>query len=393
MKSKSSSCSILKYTAIFFLIGLMSLSNAYAARIKDIASIGGVRDNQLSGYGLIVGLSGTGDTISNGFTSQTLANLLTRQGLSMKDKTLKAKNVAAVMVTAKLPPFAKKGMRIDAAVASLGDSTSLLGGTLLMTPLRGADNKIYAVVQGPVTIGGFSAGGGGTGITKNITTAGRIINGALIEKELHYDFAQKREFTINLDRPDFTTCRGLAATLSRKIPDVNARIIDSNTVAVSMKESYKGSIVSLVSDIENIDIPVDSVAMVVMNEKTGTVVMGSRVRISTVAVAHGNLSIRIKETQNVSQPLPFAPSPLSGSVPTEIEGGTTIAPGGQTVVTTDQSVGVTEEKRKLMIVPQGISIQEVVNALNAIGVSPRDLITILQTIKAAGALQADLRIL
>ncbi len=392
MKSKSSSRDIFKYAAIFVLIGLMSLSNAYAARIKDIASIGGVRDNQLSGYGLIVGLNGTGDSITNGFTNQTLANLLSSQGLSMKDKTLKAKNVAAVMVTAKLPPFAKTGMRIDAMVSSLGDCTSLLGGTLLMTPLRGADNKIYAVVQGPVTIGGFSAGGSGTGITKNITTAGRVINGAFIERELHYDFAQKREFTINLNRPDFTTCRGLEVILSGKIPDVNAKIIDSNTVAVSLKDSYKGSIVTLVSDIENLDIPVDSVATVVMNEKTGTVVMGSKVRISTVAIAHGNLSIRIKETQNVSQPLPFAPSP-SSSAPTEIEGGTTIAPGGQTVVTTDKSVGVIEEKRKLMIVPQGISIQEVVNALNAIGVSPRDLITILQTIKAAGALQADLMIL
>lgn len=384
---------IIKQAVVVVIIVLLAASPLSAARIKDIADIGGVRDNQLIGYGLVVGLNGTGDSVKNGFTSETLANLLSRQGLSMKDKTLKSDNVAAVMITAQLPPFAKVGTRIDVMVSSVGDSSSLQGGTLLMTPLRGADSNIYAVAQGAVTIGGFSAGGGGTGITKNHATVGRISNGALIEREVHYEFTHKRAFTINLHRPDFTTCNSLAAILKERIPYVDAKLIDSNTVAVSMKESYSGDIVALVSSIENLDIPVDSVAMVVLNEKTGTVVMGDKVRISTIAIAHGNLSIQIKETQQVSQPLPFAPSAPAGSGPTQINGGAAMAPGGQTVVTTDTSVDVMEEKKQLMVVPQGVTIQEVVNALNAVGVSPRDLIAILQTIKAAGALQADLIIL
>lgn len=374
-------------------IVLLTASSVWPARIKDIASIGGVRDNQLIGYGLVVGLSGTGDSLKNGFTSETLANLLSSQGLSAKDKKLKSDNVAAVMVTAQLPPFAKVGTRIDVMVSSIGDSTSLLGGTLLMTPLRGADHRIYAVAQGAVITGGFSVGSGGTGIAKNHTTVGRISNGALIERELEYVFKEQRTFTITLDHSDFTTCKGLAAILTERIPYVDATLVDAGTVSVSMKESYTGDIVSLISTIENLDIPVDSVATVVLNEKTGTVVMGDKVRISTVAIAHGNLSIQVKETQQVSQPLPFAPSPPAGSGPVETGSGAAMAPGGQTVVTTDASVDVTEDKKKLMVVPQGVTIQEVVNALNAVGVSPRDLITILQTIKAAGALQADLIIM
>lgn len=383
---------IIKQIVVAVIIVVLASSQVLAARIKDIASIGGVRDNQLIGYGLVVGLNGTGDSVKNGFTSETLANLLSRQGLSMKDKTLKSDNVAAVMVTAELPPFAKVGTQIDVVVSSVGDSSSLMGGTLLMTPLRGADSRIYAVAQGSVTIGGFSAGGGGTGVTKNHATVGRIPNGALIERELQYAFKENRAFTINLHRPDFTTCNNLAAIIKERIPHVDAKFVDSNTVAVTMKESYSGDIVPLVSSIENLDVSVDSVAAVVLNEKTGTVVMGDKVRISTVAIAHGNLSIQIKETQRVSQPLPFAPSAPAGSVPNRIQGGA-MAPGGQTVVTTDKSVDVIEEKRKLMVVPQGVTIQEVVNALNAVGVSPRDLIAIMQTIKAAGALQADLIIL
>lgn len=383
----------IRQAVIGAVIVLLTASPLWSARIKDIASIGGVRDNQLIGYGLIVGLSGTGDSLKNGFTSETLANLLSSQGLSMKDKTLKSDNIAAVMVTAHLPPFAKVGTRIDVMVSSIGDSSSLLGGTLLMTPLRGADNNIYAVAQGAVTIGGFSAGSGGTGVAKNHATVGRIANGALIERELEYAFKEQRKFTITLNHSDFTTCNGLAAMLTNRIPHVDASLVDAGTVSVSMKESYTGDIVSLISMIENLDIPVDSVATVVLNEKTGTVVMGDKVRISTVAIAHGNLSIQIKETQQVSQPLPFAPSAPSGSGPVQTRGGAAMAPGGQTVVTTDAAVDVTEDKKKLMVVPQGVTIQEVVNALNAVGVSPRDLITILQTIKAAGALQADLVIM
>jgi flagellar P-ring protein precursor FlgI len=384
---------IFKSIFIFITVAAVVASSAHAARLKDIASIGGVRDNQLIGYGLVVGLDGTGDSIKNGFTDQTLANMLSNQGLSMKDKTLKSDNVAAVMVTAKLPPFAKIGSRIDIMISSIGDADSLLGGTLLMTPLRGADNKIYAVAQGPITVGGFSAGGTGGGVSKNHPTVGRITNGAFVERELWYGFDKKRKLTVNLRHPDFTTCERVAKSIRSRVHDVEAKLIDSSSIEILIKDSFNGSIVSLVSVIENLDAAVDSAAVVVLNEKTGTVVMGNRVRISTVAVAHGNLSIQITETQNVSQPLPFAPAAPAGGTPVDAGGGTTMAPGGQTVVTTDTSVNVSEEKKKLVLVPEGVTIQEVVSALNAIGVSSRDLIVILQTIKAAGALQADLVII
>lgn len=386
---------LFKYIIISFMVGLVAVSYAYGARIKDITSIGGVRDNQLYGYGLVVGLDGTGDSVKNGFTDQTLANMLTRQGLAMKNKTLslKADNVAAVMVTAKLPPFAKIGTRIDVMVSSIGDADSLLGGTLPMTPLVGADGKVYVSAQGPLVIGGFSAGGSSAKTTKNHTTVGRIPNGASVERELKYCFDKKREFTLNLHNPDFTTCERMAKVIRSQVSDIKAEFIDSGSITVHLKDSFNKNIVDLISIIENLDVPVDSAAVVVMNEKTGTIVMGENVRISTVAVAHGNLSIYIREDQQVSQPLPFAPAPPIGSSPAKVGSGVTMAPGGQTVVTTETTVGVSEDKKKLLVVPSGVTIQEVVNALNAIGVSSRDLIDILQTIKAAGVLQAELKII
>lgn len=373
---------------------LVTISVADAARIKDIAGIGGVRDNQLMGYGLVVGLAGTGDNIKNGFTSNTLANLLIRQGISMKDKSLVSSNIASVIVTAKLPPFAKLGSKIDVQVSSIGDAKSLQGGTLLMTPLRGADSEVYAVAQGAITLGGFAASGAaGGGVTKNHTTVGIISNGASIEKELKYEFEKNRVLSINLFQADFTTSTRLANVINNYVKDVDVQLIDSNTVTVSVKDSFRGNLVKLVSVIENLDVPVDSVAVVIINEKTGTVVMGEKVRISTVAVSHGNLSIEIKEEKKVSQPLPFAPQAFAGGFAQEMKGGVVVAPGGQTVVTPESKVSVTEEKKHLLLVPTGITIQEVIKALNALGVSPRDLITILQTIKAAGALQADLKVI
>jgi flagellar P-ring protein FlgI len=370
---------------------------SYGARVKDIAGISGVRDNQLIGYGLVVGLAGTGDDVKNGFTKESLANLLSRQGLAMKDKTLKANNTAAVMVTATLPPFIKVGSQIDVFVSSIGDSKSLYGGTLPMVPLRGADGEIYAVAQGAITLGGFTAGGGGGGgNVKNHPSAGRIANGALVERQLKYDFEKSRILTINLFNPDFTTSSRLAASINSVMTAVTAKEVDSSSVSIKLPEDGRVNIFEVIAQIENLDVPVDSKALVVMNEKTGTVVMGENVRISTVAIAHGNLSIQIKEDTRVSQPLPFAPTPLlPGSVPkTDREGGGVIvAPGGQTVVTTDKTTTVNEEKKQLMVVPKGVTIQDVVKALNAVGVTPRDLITIMQTIKAAGALQADLRII
>jgi flagellar P-ring protein FlgI len=389
-----------KYKIILILfIGILfcATSLSFAARIKDIAAIGGVRDNQLIGYGIVVGLAGTGDDLTkNLFTGESLANIMSRQGLSMKDKaaTLKADNVAAVMVTAALPPFAKIGTKIDVTVSSLGSAKSLLGGTLLLTPLRGVNGEVYAVAQGAITLGGFSAGGAGGGISKNHTTAGSISNGAFVEKELKYEFDRQRSLMINLQRPDFTTASRMAATINKAMDFVEAKQIDSFSISVRARDVFEGSLAELVYFIESLDVPIDAAAVVVLNEKTGTVVMGDNVRISTVAVAHGNLSIQIKEDARVSQPLPFAPAPPAGSTaPIPGPGGTSVAPGGQTVIIPQTTVEVKEEKKFLMMMPQGVTIYDVVRALNSLGVSPRDLITILQAIKAAGALQADLRII
>jgi len=387
---------IIAYVVISFVIGFIVVSHAHAARIKDVSSIGGVRDNQLLGYGLVVGLAGTGDDVDNGFTKETLANMLSRQGLGMKEaarKDMDSDNVASVMLTAGFPPFAKVGSKIDVMVSSIGDADSLRGGTLLMTPLKGADGRVYAVAQGAVSIGGFAAGGGGAKVSKNHPTVGRITNGAFIERELEYDFENRKSLSINLYRPDFTTATGVAAAINGVIAGVEAKLVDSSTVTVNIKESFKGSIVKLLSIVENINVAVDSPAVVVIDEKTGTIVMGENVRISTVAVAHGNLFIQIKEEKKVSQPSPFAPAPPAGSVPVDAGAGAVIAPGGQTVVTTETAIDVEEEKNRLVVVPKGVTIQEVVRALNAIGVTPGDLITILQTIKSAGALQADLKVI
>jgi len=394
MKTKAKIISI--GVAVIFVTSLIAVSSLYAARIKDIASIGGIRDNQLVGYGLVVGLAGTGDDIENGFTKETLANMLSRQGLGMKESArddLDSDNVASVMVSADLPPFAKVGSKIDVAVSSIGNADSLRGGILLMTPLRGADGAVYAVAQGPVSVGGFSAGGSGASVSKNHPTSGRITNGASVERELKYDFEERRVISINLYRPDFTTATGVATAIPAIVAGEKAKIMDASTVTVNLEESFRGNALQLVSIIENVNIEVDSPAMVVIDEKTGTIVMGENVRISTVAVAHGNLYIQIKETKDVSQPAPFAPAPPAGSTAVDAGGGTVVAPGGQTVVTTDTTVGVEEERNRLVVVPRGVTIQDVVRALNAIGVTPGDLITILQTIKSAGALQADLKLI
>ena len=379
--------------AILTILGGTFPAPAQAARIKDIASIGGVRENQLIGYSIVVGLAGTGDDLKNGFTGESLANMLSRQGLTMKDKVAKADNVAAVMVTASLHPFAKIGSKIDVIVSSIGDAKSLQGGTLLMTPLRGADGQVYAIAQGPIVLGGFSAGGQAGSVTKNHPSVGRVSNGALVERELRNDFASKKSLVINLYRDDFTTAKKLETVINSAVKEVHAEQIDSCSVNVRIASDLGGGIMELISRIENLDLPVDAPAVVVMNEKTGTVVMGENVRISTIAVAHGNLTIQIKETASVSQPMPFAPQPPAGVPPLRTRGGNVVAPGGQTVVTTDTNVGATEDKSQLVIVQQGVTIQDLVKALNAIGVTPRDLITIMQAIKEAGALQAGLRVM
>ena len=376
---------------------LMSLSaEASAVRIKDMASIKGIRSNQLIGYGLVVGLDGTGDKAGTGFTVQSLVNMVERMGIHVDKSAVSVKNVAAVVLTANIPPFAKIGNKIDVVISSIGDAKSLLGGTLLLTPLRGVDRKVYALAQGPISVGGFSAGGAaGGGVTKNHPTVGRIARGATIEREISVSMQNRQELIITLNNPDFTTAVRVRNAINNKLGQAFATSTDSGTITLEIPEDFQNRVVQLLATIESLEVAPDNIAKVVLNEKTGTVVIGEKVRISTVAVAHGNLSIQITERASVSQPSPFAPTPPAGAgaAQYDLDEGPVVAPGGQTVVAPETDVTVEEEKNKLLLVPSGSTIGELVRALNAIGVSPRDLITIFQSIKAAGALQAELEII
>ena len=380
---------------LFFLL-IITIFLPYpvnGARIKDIAAVKGIRSNQLFGYGLIIGLNGSGDKDGTTFTIQGLVNMLEKMGIRLQASDVKIKNVAAVMVNATLPPFARIGKKIDVIVSSIGDAKSLQGGTLLLTPLKGVDGKIYAIAQGPISVGGYSTGGAaGGGVTKNHPTVARISGGATVEREVPLSLKDKRELTIILNNPDFITATRTAGAINLRLGDGIAKAVDSGTLKINVPENFKGGVVSLLAQLEDIDVSPDSVAKVIVNEKTGTVVIGENVRLSTVAVAHGNLSIEIKETKNVSQPQPF--SPRGGkSGPLQMEGGVIVSPGGSTVVTPETAVAVQEEKNRLLLLPKGETIGKLVRALNAIGVTPRDLITILQAMKAAGALQASLEII
>ena len=367
-----------RFAGILMLITigiLIAVPTVEAARIKEIANIKGVRQNQLVGYGLVVGLDGSGDGTKSLFTVQSLASVLEKMGVTIKPDDIKVKNVAAVMITANLPPFARTGSRIDVLVSSIGDAKNLQGGTLLLTPLKGADGKVYAVAQGPVSTGGFSYGKGtGTGVQKNFPTVGRIVGGALIEREIASDFNQRELLTLALHAPDFTTATRVAQAINAAFGDAMATAPDAGTIKVKVPDLYRGRSVELVALIENLGVTPDTISKVVINERTGTVIMGENVRIDTIAIAHGNLSVQVKTRDNVSQPLPFSR-------------------GGETVVTSDRQVIVEEGSNPLFLVETGVSIGEVVRALNALGVSPRDLIAIFQALKAAGALQADLEII
>jgi flagellar P-ring protein FlgI len=353
---------------------LVTPSWSGAVRIKDLADINGVRENQLVGYGLVVGLDGTGDGKKSLFTVQSMVSMLEKMGVTINPNDIAVANVAAVMVTAALPPFAKSGNRIDVLVSSIGDAKNLQGGTLLMTPLKAANGRIYAVAQGPVSTGGFQATGAGAGVQKNFPTVGRVVGGALVEREIELDLNSRRNLTLSIRDPDFTTAMRMTNAINGLFYDHIAEARDAGTVRIKVPMAYLGNIVGLVSMIEKLDVNPDMGAKVVINERTGTVVMGENVRISTVAIAHGNLSIVIKESPQVSQPLPFSE-------------------GGQTVVTPNSDVTVEEEAKQLVLMQAGASIGDVVGALNALGVSPRDLIAIFQAIKAAGALQAELEVI
>ena len=346
------------------------------ARIKDIAEFEGVRENHLVGYGLVVGLDGTGDDLESAvFTRESLIGMLQRLGVSARSEDLETDNVAAVMVTADLPPFARQGNRIDVTVSALGDSSSLLGGTLLVTPLFGADGEVYAVAQGPVAVAGFSAGGEAEQVSQGVATAGRIPNGAIIERELDFDISRLGSVKVSLRNPDFTTARRLAQAVNASLRAPLARQLDSSTVLVQIPEQYPGGTVALLTEIEQLRVATDQAARVVIDEQSGVIVMGENVRISTVAIAQGNLTIRITETAQVSQPGPFSRS------------GTT-----ETVDRTNIQVDDSGDRR-LALLPAGVSLQELVNGLNALGIGPRDMITILQAIKAAGALQAEIEVM
>jgi flagellar P-ring protein precursor FlgI len=364
-------CIFLVVAAAIFLI-----PDAHAVRIKDITDIKGVRQNHLVGYGLVVGLEGTGDSSDSLFTIQSLASLLEKMGVTVQTEDIEdVENVAAVMVTTNLPAFAGLGNRIDVLVSSIGDAENLQGGTLLFTPLKGADGKVYAVAQGPVSTGGFAvSGNSGDQVQKNFPTVGRVVGGALVEKEIHSDFNQKDSLTLALHEPDFTTASRVAQAINRAFYSQLAQTDNAGSIRVSVPENYLGNTVQFVTMIESLGVTPDMVSKVVVNERTGTVVMGENVRIATVGIAHGNLSIQIDESQDVSQPLPFSR-------------------GGRTVVTPESDIMVQEGKNPIFLVESGVSIGELVKALNALGVSPRDLIAIFQALKAAGALQAELEII
>ncbi len=368
---------ISRFLPIFFVFIAFDIKTLDAqTRIKDIVDFEGVRENMLIGYGLVVGLNGTGDTLSSSiFTRESLVGMLERLGVNARDDSLKTDNVAAVMVTATLPPFAKQGTRIDLSLSAIGDADSLLGGTLLVTPLVGADGEVYAVAQGPVAVGGVSAGGAGAEVSKGVPTNGRIASGAIIEREISFDLQGLDTLRISLRNPDFTTARRIAQAINSFVGGPIAQSRDSATVSLVVPDNYRGKMVALITDIEQLRVTPDIAAKVVIDEQTGIIVMGENVRISTVAIAQGNLTIRITETPQVSQPLPFSE-----------EGETVTVPRTQIEIDED-------EDKRLSVLSNSVTLQELVDGLNALGIGPRDMISILQAIKAAGALQAEIELL
>ncbi len=349
-------------------------AEAANSRIKDLANIEGVRQNQLIGYGLVVGLNGTGDSLNNSpFTRQSLQAMLERLGVNIRGAALRTGNVAAVMVTANLPAFGTQGTRIDVTVSALGDAKSLQGGTLLVTPLLGADGNVYAVAQGSLAIGGFQAEGDAARITRGVPTVGRISNGAIIEREIDFALNRLQQVRLALRNADFTTAKRIASAINDFIGGATAEPLDPSTVQLTVPKQYQGNVVALVTEIEQLQIEPDLPAKIVIDERSGVIVMGRDVRVSTVAVAQGNLTVSISETPQVSQPAPMS--------------------RGRTVTVPRTQVGVQEDGKGLALVRESVSLQQLVDGLNALGIGPRDLIAILQAIKAAGAIQADIEVM
>jgi flagellar P-ring protein FlgI len=371
------SASVFRVACAAMLALAMALPAAPAAatsRIKDLANIEGVRQNQLVGYGLVVGLNGTGDTLNNiPFTKQSLQAMLERMGVNIRGATIRTGNVAAVMVTGNLPAFGTQGTRMDVTVSSLGDAKNLQGGTLLVTPLLGADGNVYAVAQGSVAIGGFQAEGAAASVTRGVPTVGRIANGAIIEREIEFALNRLPNVRLALRNADFTTAKRIAAAVNDYLGAKCAEPIDPSTVQLTIPGEFKGNVVAFLTEIEQLQVEPDQIARIVIDERSGIIVMGRDVRVATVAVAQGNLTVTISESPQVSQP-----NPLSR---------------GRTVVTPNSRVGVTEDGKKFALVKDGVSLQQLVDGLNGLGIGPRDLIGILQAIKAAGAIEADIEVM
>jgi len=367
-------CWIITLVLVFFCVAPRV---GFATRIKDLADIEGVRDNQLMGYGLVIGLNGTGDDIKKSvFTKQAMINMIKRMGMAIPEdvfKQMKTDNVAAVMVTAQLPPFARPGSAIDIQVSSIGDASSLSGGTLLMTPLKGPDGNTYAVAQGPLAVGGISFGGKAAKAQKNFPTSGMLAGGAIVERAVNFALPPSGDLLYQLRDTDFTTASRIAEAINAHFGNGTAQSMDSRSVKVTKPTRLKGDLVNFISDLESIEVEPDRAAKIVVNERTGTIVMGQDVRIATVAVSHGNLNLVITESTNISQPNPLA--------------------GGATVAAPQTTITATEDAGNLVVLPMGVNLGEVARALNAIGATPRDLIAIFQAIKAAGALQGELVVL
>lgn len=350
-----------------------ALAGPAGTRIKDIVDVENVRENQLVGYGLVVGLAGTGDRMRNApFTEESMQAMLERMGVNIRGTDMKTQNVAAVSITAMMPPFARSGSHIDVQVSALGDATSLQGGTLIASSLRALDGEIYAVAQGPVAVSGFKGQGAAASVSRGVTTSARIAGGAIVEREVPYDLRSAASLKLALRNPDFTTAQRIAAVINNKFQGV-AEVLDPATVEIAPRGSFNGRLVDLVSVVEDLPVMVDQPARVVINEASGTVVMGTDVRISPVAIAQGGLTIAVSESPQVSQPAPMS------------QGQTTTVPRTQVAVNDGNGAS-------LAMVGGGASLQSLVTGLNALGVSPRDLITILQAIKTAGALQAEIAV-
>ena len=357
-----------------FVLTLYGTAAGAASRIKDLADVEGVRDNQLIGYGLVVGLNGTGDTLNNiPFTKQSLTAMLERLGVNIRGAQLRTGNVAAVMVTGNLPAFATQGTRVDVSVSALGDAKSLQGGMLLVTPLLGADGNVYAVAQGTVAVAGFSAEGDAAKIVRGVPTVGRISNGALVEREIDFAINRMSNLRLALRNPDLITAKRIAGAINDFLGAAAAEPIDRATIMLAVPPKYHGNLVALLTEIEPLQIEPDLPAKVVIDDRSGVIVIGRDVRVATVAVAQGNLTVTISETPQVSQPNAFS--------------------RGRTRVVPRTRIGVQEEGMKLGVVDEGVSLRELVDGLNALGVGPRDLISILQAIKAAGAIQAEIEVM